>query len=278
MTETARLNEAELEQFPPTLREVMLRPRWIGLLMLCLVVAGVFSWLLQWQLSRALAPSPVEFGATEQIEPLDDVVAPGGYLDGPLVGQKVETEGTWDPDNFLVVSQRSNDGEVGYWVTGRFVVDGASLATAIGWAPNLDAAAKAVSSLSAAATGETVTLTGRVIGSEDPAVPPADNIDEIGAMSTAALLGHWDVEGDVYRPFLVADDKTGGITDAGLEKVASPAPAPESSVNLLNLFYAAEWAIFAGFSFYLWYRLAKDAWEREIEELAGIDPDAEDDD
>ena len=38
--------------FPPTLREVMLRPRWIGVLLLALVVAGVFAWLGQWQLSR----------------------------------------------------------------------------------------------------------------------------------------------------------------------------------------------------------------------------------
>jgi hypothetical protein len=27
--------------------------------------------------------------------------------------------------------------------------------------------------------------------------------------------------------------------------------------------YAAEWAIFAGFAVFLWYRLVKDAWERE---------------
>ena len=38
-------------------------------------------------------------------------------------------------------------------------------------------------------------------------------------------------------------------------------------MNWLNIFYAAEWAIFAGFAFYLWYRLAKDQWEREVEEF-----------
>ena len=46
------------EVFPPTLREVMLRPRWIALLALCLVVAGVFAWLGQWQLGRALQTDP----------------------------------------------------------------------------------------------------------------------------------------------------------------------------------------------------------------------------
>ena len=54
---------------------------------------------------------------------------------------------------------------------------------------------------------------------------------------------------------------------AGLVDISSPAPDEQSPVNWLNVFYAAEWAIFAGFAFYLWYRLAKDAWERELEEF-----------
>jgi len=28
--------------------------------------------------------------------------------------------------------------------------------------------------------------------------------------------------------------------------------------------------VFAGFAFYLWYRLAKDAWEKEVEELEDL--------
>ena len=34
------------EVYPPTLREVMLRPRWIAVLLACLVVAGVFATLV----------------------------------------------------------------------------------------------------------------------------------------------------------------------------------------------------------------------------------------
>ena len=32
--------------------------------------------------------------------------------------------------------------------------------------------------------------------------------------------------------------------------------------------------MFAGFAFYLWYRLARDAWERELEELEDAEPAA----
>jgi hypothetical protein len=122
--------------------------------------------------------------------------------------------------------------------------------------------------LSRSATDDEIELTGRIIASEDPSAPGRADPHEIGAMSSAALLAHWDVEGEVYRPYLVVNDATGGIADAGLETISSPAPEPDSNVNLLNLFYA----------FYLWYRLAKDAWERELEAFAGVDPDADDDD
>jgi surfeit locus 1 family protein len=83
-------------------------------------------------------------------------------------------------------------------------------------------------------------------------------------MSSAALLGRWhDVDQlSVYRPYLVSDEASEGLTT-----ISSPAPAEGSAVNWLNIFYAAEWAVFAGFAFYLWYRLARDAWEKEVEDL-----------
>ncbi|EYT58573.1 hypothetical protein D514_0114505 [Microbacterium sp. UCD-TDU] len=66
----------------------------------------------------------------------------------------------------------------------------------------------------------------------------------------------------MYRPYLASTTATAGLVD-----ISSPAPDEMSPVNWLNVFYAVEWAIFAGFAFYLWYRLAKDAWEREVEEF-----------
>ena len=44
---TTDLSPEELD-FPPTLREVMLRPRWLLMLAFALLVAGVFAWLGQW--------------------------------------------------------------------------------------------------------------------------------------------------------------------------------------------------------------------------------------
>ena len=92
--------------FPPTLREVMLRPQWIGMLLLCLVVAGVFAWLGQWQLARAIDTNPPPPGATEEVRPLEDVAGPGEYLPEPLVGQRVETAGSFVPGDFVVIASR----------------------------------------------------------------------------------------------------------------------------------------------------------------------------
>ncbi|MFS0892985.1 SURF1 family protein [Microbacterium sp. 179-I 3D3 NHS] len=243
----------------------MLRGRWIGMLLLCLVVAGVFAWLGQWQLERAIETDPPPPGATEQVRPLDEVVAPGEYLPEPLVGQRVETSGAWVPGDFLVVSSRFNDDAEGFWVTGQLrVAESTSIAVAVGWAPDRETADAAAARLDAAADGEVVEVAGRIISDEGPAVPPRDEPDRMDRMSTAMLLSRWhDVDGlDVYRPYLAATTATGGLVD-----IASPAPEEQSPVNWLNVFYAIEWAIFAGFAFYLWYRLAKDAWEREVEEF-----------
>lgn len=257
------------EVFPPTLREVMLRPRWLALLALCLVVAGVFAWLGQWQLARALDTSATTPGATEQVLPIAQVVDPGEYLNAPLEGQKVEVRGHFVADDFIVVTQRMNGDEQGFWVTGQFrVADTAqptSIAVAIGWAPTLQKAQDAAAALGAGARGAT-TLTGRVISDEGPKAPPRSTPDELQTMSPAALLSRWhDIDGlDVYRPYMTSDKPLGSLV-----RIVSHPPEAGGDVNWLNLFYAAEWAVFAGFAFYLWYRLARDAREKEIEELEG---------
>jgi hypothetical protein len=95
-------------------------------------------------------------------------------------------------------------------------------------------------------------------------------------MSPAALLGQWhDVDRlFVYRPYLALLEPGGTAEDAGLVPISSEAPDDAPTVNWLNIFYAVEWAVFAGFAFYLWYRLARDAWEKELEDLEDARADA----
>lgn len=252
------------QQFPPTLREVMLRRRWIGVLALCLVAAGIFAWLGQWQLASAIDTDPPPPGATEEVRPLAEVVEPGQYLAESSGGQRVETRGTWVPEDFIVVSSRVNDGAEGYWVTGQLrVAERTSIAVALGWAATREQADAAAEALTEQGDAE-VEITGRIIDDEGVEVPPRTDPTRLDRMSTAALLSRWhDIEQlDVYRPYLASVAAPDGLVD-----ISSPAPEIKSPINWLNIFYAAEWAIFAGFAFYLWYRLARDAWEREVEEF-----------
>jgi surfeit locus 1 family protein len=261
------------------------------MLVFALAVAGVFAWLGQWQLGRAIDTDPPPPGATETVRPIADVVAPGEYLSEPLVGKRVDVSGRWTGEDFLVVSSRYNGGEQGFWVTGQFRVDDASsgangptaLAVAIGWTATraeADAAASALIDSLAQQDPAQATISGRLISDEGPRPPARDMpITEMTTMSPAALLGWWhDTEGlSVYRPYLVADFDSLGLRTVPAELVAIDSPAPEelSSVNWLNVFYAVEWAVFAGFAFYMWYRLARDAWEKEVEaleEAAGASP------
>nr|WP_154921536.1 SURF1 family cytochrome oxidase biogenesis protein [Microbacterium testaceum] len=272
MTSTPATDPAPPQIFPPTLREVMLRPRWIALLAFSLLVAGVLAWLGQWQLGRAVDTAPPEPGMTEVVRPLSEVVQPGDYLPEPLVGQRVEVSGTWVASDFIVVSSRFNDDVQGYWVTGQLRVAGTaeptSVAVATGWTQNLDQANAAADELERRAEADpaaVVEVTGRLISDEGPSVPPAgaDPLTLV-KMSPAMLLGRWhDIENvDVYRQYIASQTAIGPLDD-----IASPAPDERSRVNWLNIFYAAEWAVFAGFALYLWYRLARDAWEKEVEDL-----------
>ncbi|MDL5352413.1 SURF1 family cytochrome oxidase biogenesis protein [Microbacterium sp. zg-YB36] len=271
------------EVFPPTLREVLLRPWWLGMLGVALVIAGVFAWLGQWQLGSAIDTDPPPAGMNEQVRPLAEVTEPGQYLPEPLVGQMVEASGRWIAGDFIPVASRFNEGVEGYWVTGQLRLDAdttgsaqpTSLAVAVGWAPTREAADAAIEALEAEVAQDpdaTVHVTGRLISDEGPGVPPAGaDPQTMTRMSPAALLSHWhDIEGlDVYRAYLTSSEPFGGLTG-----IHSPAPEEGSTVNWLNIFYAAEWVVFAGFAFYMWYRLARDAWEKEVESLEESAPPA----
>ena len=82
-------------------------------------------------------------------------------------------------------------------------------------------------------------------------------------VSVAALINVWSdfTDQSVYFGYVLDS-----AAAPGLEAVHSPPPEDELSVNWLNIFYAAEWIVFAGFAVFLWYRLVRDAVEREEEE------------
>jgi surfeit locus 1 family protein len=241
------------------------RPRWIAALFLCLGIAAAFAVLGQWQLSRSVdSGAPVE-ESHESAVPLAEVAEPQQPLTAEAAGRLVTVEGTVLPDEFVVLSGRLHEGTAGFWVVGHLVEqgDGASLAVALGWAATERDAASAISSL---ATEAPSSLSGRFQPSESP---QEDDFEagEQNSLSAAALVNQWDTApAGVYPGYLIADDAPDGLTT-----IDAFAPSTEVSINWLNIFYAVEWAVFAGFAVFLWFRLVRDAWEREQEEAAEAD-------
>ena len=82
-------------------------------------------------------------------------------------------------------------------------------------------------------------------------------------IAVAALVNLWsDVDGGaIYSAYIVDTEAA-----PGLEVIYSPPPQQQVELNWLNVFYAIEWVVFAGFAIFLWYRLVKDAYVREQEE------------
>lgn len=246
------------------------RPKWIALLVLALVVAAAFAALGQWQLSRSIDSGQVIERESETVLPLSEVAEPQKPTTQRADGQLVKVSGEFIEADFSVISNRVNGGETGFWAVGHLVTaDAASVAIAVGWAPTEAAADAALRSLS----GGQATVTGRYLPGESAQETDFEN-GERSAFAPAALINEWDgFEGSAYGGYIVQDSAPGA-----LETIDSPTPIETVTLNWLNIFYAAEWVVFAGFAVFMWYRLVRDAWERETEEAAlGTEPAGESD-
>lgn len=253
-----------------TLFQMMLRPRWIGALVLALALAAGFAWLGQWQLERAIQSGKVIDAPSETVLPLEKVAKPGGPITDVATGQLVRFTGSFNPNDYQLLEGRLNHGAAGWWVVAHFTLSGdgtsgspVALAIARGWAPD-KTTAQSVAARLAAVPSVQQTVVGRLLPTEAPELPdPKGDPTVMKTMSVAALYNLWTgVDGvDVYEAYVV--ERT---PPAGLDKIDSPPPIEQSTLNWLNVFYAAEWIIFAGFAIFFWYRLVKDAKEKEDEE------------
>jgi cytochrome oxidase assembly protein ShyY1 len=245
-----------------TFWSVARRPRWIGALLLCLAIAGAFAALGQWQLERSVEGGEPEVD-TEIVAPLQQTAEP----QQPMFDEGyrlVETAAELVPDDYVVLSDRLGDEGTGVWVVGHAVTpEGASLAVALGYTGGMDAAAAAIASLQAEPPTH---LSGRYLPSEAPTESDVEH-GQRSALAVPELINLWGTPPEgVYAGYLIVDEPP-----AGLERIDAPAPSTEVSFNLLNIFYAVEWVVFAGFAVFLWYRLVRDVVEAEAEEQAAVD-------
>lgn len=258
-----------------------LKPRWIAALLLALAVSTVFVLLSQWQFSRSTQTAEQPSVTTEEVKPLTSVFQPGESMLGTVADHVVSMSGHFEADKQVVIKDRLLDGESGYWVVDAFVVDGAPtlkgagatsytvIPVARGWIADPAKAGPPPSG--------TLTVTGRLLPSEAPIVAKNLPQGQLAVLSTAELINIWQVSS--YQGFVVSFKEQSGAGDVGAHAVSSDlkgisvGPQPvEQKFNWLNVFYAVEWIVFAGFSVFLWWRLVADDYRRENE------PEFDDDD
>jgi cytochrome oxidase assembly protein ShyY1 len=238
------------------------------MLVFVLAVAAVFAWLGKWQVERAVISSAQNSIPDQRAVPLSTLASPGVPITEAAAARRVTVEAQLDTSSVMVLQKRLNFGVEGYWVIGRLATftnnELASLPAALGWAPTREVADEAVASIRDSLTAEAfLPIMGRLMPPQQPTIPnPGADPTELTTMSVAALANIWPLTVPTYyEGYLVLDEPP-----AGLETIESMPVITDASLNWLNVFYAIEWVVFAGFAFFLWYRLARDALNREIEE------------
>jgi cytochrome oxidase assembly protein ShyY1 len=238
---------------------IALRPRWIAAFFFALFVAGVFAALGQWQIDRSIIQATVIERDTETVVPLASVETPQSTATSQASGHMVSIECAFVPRDDLVMTNRQSADREGSWLVRHCVTpEGDSVAVAAGW------------------IGEGVVLedvepgTGTVVGRYVPTESPQQSDFQAGAreaVAVAELLNLWAEPGPVYGGYVVLES-----APEPLDTIVALPPVIDRDLNILNLFYAAQWAIFALFALYFWFRLVKDVWERELEEAAAASP------
>ena len=115
------------------------------------------------------------------------------------------------------------------------------------------------------------TATGRLLPSEAPVAGKAAAPGEATAVSVAELINYWEISS--YPGFVAATAEIADGADVSPAAVPGdllplqigPQP-PAQQINWLNLFYSLEWVVFAGFALFIWWRLVKDDYRRDLEE------------
>lgn len=258
--------------------DVARRPQWIWTLVACVAVAGIFGVLANWQTARAIEQGQGDDRDTETPVTLESVHEPGAILTTEAGGRIVTVTAALQPDDFLVLEGRQQEGEHGCWIAGRAIVTegtytGASLAIAAEFLPDCVGVDAEIAALEDAA-GEPTELVGRYMPSEAP--QQVDFEEGQMSMSIAWLINVWqDYEPPVFSGYLILHDPANPGQSLSIHSVP---PWQQTQMNWLNVFYAIEWVAFAGFAIYLWFRLVQDARERELDPDDDDDFDFDDDD
>ncbi|MGQ7298159.1 SURF1 family protein [Quadrisphaera sp. KR29] len=231
-----------------------LRPANLGLLVLMVAAAVVFSLLGEWQLGRSQEHARIS--PTEVVVPVGEVLQPAADFTGHADHQRVSVSGTWADLPVEQAPDRELGGRDGSWVVAALQesATGGLLPVVLGWLP-------AGAPAPPAPTGP-AELTGRLMLSEQPAgLGPGG---QLRAVSSGDLVNVWP--GSLYTGYLLADPGAVAASAPGGALTAVPSQAPVPRLDPQNLSYAFQWWLFAVFALVMWVKIVRDRHGDELED------------
>lgn len=254
---------------PPArpLWRTILTPRWTGLLLLALAIAGVMSMLGVWQLDVYQSKTAAATAKRAEGAPvaLDTLFSIDEGLPSKAVGRKVTVAGSWGPaaDQLYISDRRLGDRE-GFWVVSPVLLDSSGAADGSagavmvvrGWVGS-------VSDPAAKAPAGRVELTGAVAQSEaQDASGDAAKGRTLQSLRIPTIVHLVDYR--IYDAFVVLSsiDKSAGAVATGgasAPTIVPPPTPPTDHAGLRNVAYAFQWWIFAAFTLWMWGRMVLDA-------------------
>lgn len=226
-----------------------LRPRFLGLLVvaLVLVVLGIIAGRWQWSVAHDVARADAVREVQEQpVRPLAEVMGPHESFPDDGSGQRVTATGRYVGDPLVVVDRRY-EGQHVEWVLDRFVVDGtgANLAVVRGFVPEGEDPPSAPQG--------TTELVGSLAPPEAPDETGGVEDGQLASVDIAQLVNEWS--GEMYNGFAFAVTEDGTARADGLERV--PPPLPDTSLQFRNVMYAFQWWLFAAFAVWMWLKIVR---------------------
>ncbi|WP_313812761.1 SURF1 family cytochrome oxidase biogenesis protein [Glutamicibacter sp.] len=242
------------------------KPKWLLALLAALLLATGFVALSGWQFGSSETEPPVKAETTEKAVPLVGHHEVGTELLGNKADQIVTMNGKFVKGTDELIAPRIEDGKKGVWVVSEFKVDGApddaTIAVVRGWQPEANTP-------SPVPDGE-LKITGRLMPTEGPENEHDLRSPTLETLSSAQLANIWD--SIMYSGFVVAHDTQtadgADVQEPGITEIFIGPQPQEAQVNWLNVFYGIEWVVFAGFALFLWYRMVRDDYQRDMEQIA----------
>ena len=259
-----------------------LKPRWLGLFAVLVLILVSFTRLGLWQLDVAKSKGRAEAVAHSAGRPVADltsVVRPHEAFPADGSGRRVRATGSYAADGQVLVAPRRLHGRTGYWVVAPFVLDGGGTLPVVRGFTTDPASVRPppegrFTARGSLAPGESPAETPAAPSGAAGGATPADPV--LGSIDLSVLVNRW--HGDLFNAFAFALEERGArgatagapLDPAPLERVPPPAPG-ETGLSWRNAAYALQWWIFAAFAAYMWFRMVRDDAENDRREAAPAD-------